>query len=553
MTSPILIARHRTAIARPFLSRPVARALDDTLITSETSVFDYGCGRGTDIRHLRQMGIDASGWDPAFAAAEERRPADVVNLGYVINVIEDRTERVDALTKAWALAQSALVVSARLHWEAEKVAGRPHGDGVITATGTFQKFYTQEELRGWIESTLGVKPVAAAPGIFYVFRSPQARQRLLAQATRSGRSDRRQAFAQLIYEQHSGLLSPLERWVADHSVLPDPTDLPGAREIVERFGSIRSAFTIIRRAVGPDSFPGFRPGPSRRSEQRYEQNLDLLQPLIDFLNDRGRLPHAGELAAAPQIEDQLGSLRGAFSLIRKVTGPQRWQRLEETARNDFLVYLALAALERRPRFSDLPPDLEHDARDFFGSYKTACAAADQLLFGAGDATRVHAACASSPLGKVTPEALYIHVSALGALDPLLRVYEGCGRALSGTVLNATILKLHRLKPQVSYLIYPDFDTDPHPALAASVIARLRSLHVDYRGFAESANPPILHRKDLLVSRDYPQWGKFARLSEQEARLGLLDDPAIGTRREWNQRLSELGVRLHGHRVVRTHG
>jgi hypothetical protein len=47
------IARHRTAIGRPELSRPLRLALQDGLLTAETSVFDYGCGRGDDLQRLR--------------------------------------------------------------------------------------------------------------------------------------------------------------------------------------------------------------------------------------------------------------------------------------------------------------------------------------------------------------------------------------------------------------------------------------------------------------------------------------------------------------------
>ena len=37
------------------------------------------------------------------------------------------------------------------------------------------------------------------------------------------------------------------------------------------------------------------------------------------------------------------------------------------------------------------------------------------------------------------------------LPEVLRVYEGCARALSGNVRNATLIKMHRLKSQMSYL------------------------------------------------------------------------------------------------------
>ncbi|WP_396230944.1 hypothetical protein, partial [Frankia sp. EI5c] len=40
------VARHRTAMTRVSLSRPLALALSDELLNPAMSVFDYGCGRG---------------------------------------------------------------------------------------------------------------------------------------------------------------------------------------------------------------------------------------------------------------------------------------------------------------------------------------------------------------------------------------------------------------------------------------------------------------------------------------------------------------------------
>ena len=50
--------------------------------------------------------------------------------------------------------------------------------------------------------------------------------------------------------------------------------------------------------------------------------------------------------------------------------------------------------------------------------------------------------------------------------------------------------------------------------------------------------------------DHPLRAKFARLTQQEEKHGLLDDTAmIGTREGWQARLSESGFRLSGHRLV----
>ncbi len=105
------IIRNRTAIKRSDLSRPIRLALESGLINCQTSVFDYGCGRGDDLRNLQAFGINCSGWDPKFRPSEIIRPADIVNLGYVINVIENEKERIAAIRKAWSLTRKLLIVS----------------------------------------------------------------------------------------------------------------------------------------------------------------------------------------------------------------------------------------------------------------------------------------------------------------------------------------------------------------------------------------------------------------------------------------------------------
>jgi hypothetical protein len=475
-----------------------------------------------------------------------------VNLGYVVNVIEELEERRDAIRQAWRLTGDVLVVAARLDWDVDGSAGRPFKDGLFTKTGTFQKYFSQEELRGWIDATLGQRSVAAAPGIFYVFRSEGAEQRLLARHARAG-SRPRLGIAELVYRQHRTQLEPLAEWVRQHRTLPTPADLPTAEGLIDTFGSIRAAFALIRRVTGPAPWTDVILGAKRLSEAKFEANLVVLQPLIDFLTERGRLPRDGELAETPSIVSNFGSVRAAFSLIRRVTGSDRWTEFEARARTDFLVYLALSAFAGRPTFGELPSDLQYDARDLFGSFKEACAQADRLLFAVGKPEAVDLACRASLIGKLTSEALYVHVGGVSRLPAVLRVYAGCAETLTGSVDNATILKMHREKPQVSFLVYPEFDKDPHPSLEASIVARLREFTVSYKDFSSRDNPPILHRKETFVPDDYPGRDKFARLTSQEEKAGLLDQPTIGTRVGWKEALGQAGLALRGHRLVRASG
>lgn len=248
------VARHKTAMTRAALSRPLATAVLDGLLEPPSSVFDYGCGRGDDLRHLKTLGFDADGWDPSHRPAAELHPADVVNLGYVINVIEQPAERATALRGAWALTKRLLVVSARMAWDARDLAGQPMGDGLVTRTGTFQKFFDQKELSDWIQRVLGVQPHAAAPGIFYIFRDPRVGQRFVASRVYTYRP-RVRIEPQTLYDHNESTLAPLLAFMSDHARVPKRAELPAeaAVRIEDSLGSISRAQRLIK-AVTDDSY-----------------------------------------------------------------------------------------------------------------------------------------------------------------------------------------------------------------------------------------------------------------------------------------------------------
>lgn len=158
------VQRHRTAINRTGLSRPFQYLARHGLLNDERRVFDYGCGRGGDLELLRGNGIPAAGWDPHFVPDQPLEAADVVNLGFVINVVEDPRERAEALSNAFDLAGTVLAVSAMLGKDSYFDAGRSYEDGVITRRDTFQKYFTQTELKEYIESVLQAEAIAVGPG-----------------------------------------------------------------------------------------------------------------------------------------------------------------------------------------------------------------------------------------------------------------------------------------------------------------------------------------------------------------------------------------------------
>lgn len=431
------------------------------------------------------MGYKASGWDPVHRRDTQHVRSAVVNLGYVVNVIEDFDERCEALRKAWALTGHVLIVSARLALDGKALRDCfSFSDGCLTSRGTFQKFFEQGELRDWIDRTLSVASVPAAPGVFYIFRDEQVRSSFIAAHYR-------------------------------------------------------------RRSSTPRL---------TRSAELYSAHQELLAPLMRFVTDLGRLPFDDELETTSAISEVFGSLRKAFRVVLSVTNDERWQQIRLERSQDLLVYLALSRFEGRTRFGRLPKPLQRDVRAFFGAYKAACAQADELLFSLGKGGVVETACRESPIGKLTPSALYVHESALPATSPVLRLYEGCARGFWGRVEGANIVKLHLAEPMVSYLSYPGFERDPHPALASALSVHLQTFRVRTRDYSSSRNRPILHRKELFVAPNYPGYEKFARLTRIEERKGLYDDTSrIGLQQEWNETLARKGLYLKGHRLLVSRG
>ncbi|AFY75946.1 DNA phosphorothioation-associated putative methyltransferase [Pleurocapsa sp. PCC 7327] len=453
-TQLVSIDRHKAAIPRKSLSRPVRLALEAGLFVPEvTTFFDYGCGYGSDIDRIAEKGYSSSGWDPYYRPNTPRTPADIVNLGYVINVIEDLVERRQALLQAWELTRQVLIVAAQVLIDDRDRGVVAYGDGIITSRNTFQKYYEQEELKTYIDQVLNVDSIPAGLGIYFVFR--------------------------------------------------DKTQAETFR--VSRFRS-RTNTPKIQTTI-----------------KRFEDYENLLIPLMEFVTQRGRLPVKGELENESELRVEFDTIRRAFQVVLQVTDKEEWDAIAQKRRQDLLLYLALSRFGNRPKPRQLSSTVREDIKALFGGYKQACILADAMLLSLRDLDKIAALCQNSPIGKKFRNSLLIHISALETLEPLLRLYEGCASRTVGRLEEANLIQFFFNKPKISYLVYPDFDLNPHPTLQAIMDIYLGNLTVRYRDFNNETNPPILHEKEALVLTDYPLYEKFAKLTRKEKDWGLLDD------------------------------
>jgi len=364
---PTIIPRHKTAIRRTSVSLPIKCLLRDGLLDPSKSLFDYGCGHGQDIELLQEMGIPSGGWDPVHRPNGPQAPATVVNLGYVINVIENPQERTEVLRRAWDLCESVMVVSALSASDLrDDRTLQGFGDGILTSRGTFQKHYTHQELRTYLEEQLPTDAVPAAPNVFYLFKSEELRQRLLASRFRRRLAVPRRRISESTFDENQDLLVPFITSMTKLGRLPGPDELPEHPALVERFGSLARAFLVVRRVTGNAAW-------TEIADRRREDLLVYLA-LARFGRRRplSKLPMATQL----DIKSFLGTYRraceAADALLFSVGQPGVVDQACQRSPVGCLVENAL--LIRRDSLGDLAPELrvyEGCARAILGEVEEA--------------------------------------------------------------------------------------------------------------------------------------------------------------------------------------
>lgn len=310
------IDRHKTAMSRADFSRPVQLLLKHNLIsTEEESFFDYGCGHGDDVRALSYNGYYATGWDPVYFSGEKLREAGIVNLGFVLNVIENTAERVHALEKAYSLAQRVLSVAVVTDTSPTATAIRPYKDGFLTSRGTFQKYFSHEEAQELIEETINSTAHPVAPGIFFIFKNEQDAQNFLSE-----KQKRRVDWNKL-----------------NLHVYPSKDERDAAKK-----------------------------------EILYEQNKAEIDAYWEKLLELGRIPTEQEDPESRELKSKLKmSDKKLQDWFVERYGRETIEESFNRKRDDLLVYLGLANFKKRIPYTSLSTRLQKDMKTFFGSYKAA--------------------------------------------------------------------------------------------------------------------------------------------------------------------------------------
>lgn len=462
-----VVQRHLTAIVRSEFSKPVKLLLEFGQLRDGESFFDFGCGLGSDVRGLIQIGRPATGWDPVHAAHTAKTPAEVVNLGFVLNVIESPAERVEVLLSAWSLTRRLLVISTLICGQEAYSDFRCYRDGLLTSRNTFQKYFEPAEIQALVEDSLEVEAVPVAVGIYFVFRNVADTQDFLSRRT--------------------------QRFIDWDS-------------LSHRLGLRRA----LRQACDP-----------------YETHKELLDAFWSRAVELGRAPRDDEYGRLVEVRAACGSLPKAMDLFFERYGRATFDEARIRKREDTLVYLAAARLRKRVPFSKLSLQLQRDVKSFFGSNDQAEKEALEVMFAAGDIDELGLAVQQLGYGwwDAAEEQFTIHRSLLDELPVLLRVYVECAARLFGNPREADLIKFHLRSKKLTFQFYDDFSAS-FPELRMRIKIDLPRLFVTVLEQKHSKERQLLYFKERFVAADFPGRPKMEALAGRMRGLGF-DAKTIG--------------------------
>ena len=473
------VQRHLTALSRSSLSAPVQLMIGHGLITKEIEIFDYGCGKGDDLKGLNELGYKCKGWDPHFASENSIETADIVNLGFVVNVIEDPVERVEAIQKSFNLARIAIIISVMLHSKDRQ--GKPYRDGFISSRNTFQKYFSQDEFKDYLQNILEIEPIMIGPGIAIVFADKEAEQAFLMGRYRSSNVARR-----LLNSRFS------------------PRSIR-----VDRALKIRSP--RITKA---------------------EREIEKLQPVLNTLwtqaLELGRFPESHEIENNYELLKIISLVR-AKRLIWTNFDLRLLEESAKTRSSEIKLFLAERQFSKQSPYKELNLRLRTDIKTFFGDYKTANQEALKLLVDSANPDKIRDACeeaASEGLGwlDTNNHSLQLHSSLVERLPIILRAYVTCGLVLWNNIDEFHIIKIHIASGKLTLLQYANFENEAIPLLIKRIKINIPKLDYDVFEY-DSINfsPPPLLFKSRYMHEDLSGYAEQLAFDEEFDSSQIFDD------------------------------
>jgi DNA phosphorothioation-associated putative methyltransferase len=491
-----VIERHKTAIVRHALSAPMKTLAKHSYLNGDYSIFDYGCGLQDDLRELQAHGLDALGWDPTFCPDNEIIQSDIVNLGFVLNVIEDPDERLEALLRAWETTSQLLVVSVMLANESLISQFTPYKDGVITSRNTFQKYYAQSEIKAYLERNVEEIAIAVAPGIFYLFKDKLEEQRYL----------------QNRYKRHN-------------------------------------TWKQLTSPISVDS--------KEKAKLLITQHQERFEEFWQACLEHGRIPSNDEFQHSEQIRELIGSHKKVFGLLTELFDVTDFDKAQKLRKEDLLLYLSMGLFEKRKPYTQQPESFKRDIKALFDDYQAALTLATELLFAIADTDLINKQCLKAhkclPASVLNDgHSLIFHRNYIDALPLLLRVYVGAGLQMYGELTDdIDLIKIHITSGKLTLTSYDDFETAV-PFLVERIKIKMAEQDIDFFDYMnEHKRPPLLNRH-LYIPNSTPNYQKQLSFDKRLAKLfdGTPSAELMYTRIEYETLLAKHSKRVTGYRLCK---
>ena len=166
-----------------------------------------------------------------------------------------------------------------------------------------------------------------------------------------------------------------------------------------------------------------------------------------------------------------------------------------------------------------------------------------------DVSRLRADLRATGRGKHVGAASYFHLDLVRTRPAIAETLTATWRRYAGA--DSPDYNVVKLQPpsRASFLSYDDF-ASPFPVLVRSLavdVAAGTAHHADYR---DRDNPPVLHRKELLLPACHPLAAAAADLTARLEARGAFSNPRrIGTVDGWSRALAGVGLALDRGEVV----
>ena len=153
-----------------------------------------------------------------------------------------------------------------------------------------------------------------------------------------------------------------------------------------------------------------------------------------------------------------------------------------------------------------------------------------------------------------PTALYVHREGLAGLGGSLGAVLDQVVARYQVSAEFNLVKFRTDELKLSFLAYPEFESDPHPALRHAITIDLAAGKARHTDYADNINPPILHRKETFLPAGHPLRAQFEALTRAEEAAGLYEKAAtIGFKLNWEKLLASKGLVIRGHALAKADG